>query len=554
MRALGVRGLASVLLVLVVALAALSALLGAPIYGSLLGHDADFAIMSIHLLGDGWAHGTLWPRWLMGANHGLGGATYYTYPPLSHWVAAAVTRGLGVAEDVGVPLTMGLWRLLAVLTTWLWLRRHVPPAAALVGAAIAALLPYASLINPWIRFAFAETAAASLLPLLLLALERAAEGRRTEGLPALACIYAALAMTNLPTCALAAHLGPLYALGYAGWRGFGRSVLGGILGALLAAAFLVPAFGLLRETNPADFHNPWWKENMLGYSAPSPYLLVIWGSGLLMVGLGLGLLRPALGGTPRAGLLAPGLPRALLVLFAASTWLATVLAYPVWVAMPQLAATEHPWRALGHLVPVVAALFALATARRPDRWWVVPLGLALTLMVPAFLFARMHLGNPGWVHFVPFGERLTVAEHHYRGSSWEHLPKAAAAAGWATIHGGGAEPYARPVPPEGTERLTDGFLVHRAAAPFRLPQFYFPAWRAHDAMGPVPLRATPEGWIEVAVDRPVTDLVVEIGITPQERIGYAISLLTLMGLLGVLVQRVRWRPQEAPAPLRSAKG
>ena len=45
----------------------------------------------------------------------------------------------------------------------------LPPAAALCGAAFAALLPYAALVNPWIRFAYAETAAAALLPALSLA-------------------------------------------------------------------------------------------------------------------------------------------------------------------------------------------------------------------------------------------------------------------------------------------------------------------------------------------------------------------------------------------------
>ncbi|TDG28061.1 hypothetical protein [Paracraurococcus ruber] len=559
------RVVALALLGLVFGLALLSIVLGVPLYGAMLGHDADFAVNGVHMLSASWVAGEFWPRWMIDTNYGLGGTTYYSYPPMAHWSGAAMSRLLGLNAADAVSLTMALWRLLSVLTAWLWLRRHVPPGAALCGAAFAALLPYAALVNPWIRFAYAETAAAALLPLLLLAIERAADGRRSEGIAGLALAYAALALTNLPTCALAAHLGPLYALGYAGRRGLVRTILGGIAGALLAACFLVPAIGLLRYANAADVFNPLWRFNMLGYSAPSRYVLVVWGSGVLMAGLGAWLLPTAIGrgfGPPGGWpgrwqvLQRRGLPRALALLGAAGFLLSTVVALPLWWGLPQLSATEHPWRTYGHLVPVVAGLAALAVARGLRPGWLLAIGVPLALLPPAFLLARVSLGYQGWQHFLPSAERLAIAHEHYRAYSWEHLPAPAAAAGWATIAGGGAEPYARPEEPPGTERLTNGFRIPHAVAPFRLPQFWFPSWEARDALGEVPLRASPEGFLEVAANRPVNDLVVRIRPTLHERVGWLVTLATAAGLLLLRLQRAAraWRTAQPAGPVPSAEG
>jgi uncharacterized membrane protein len=181
-------GLAS--LGLVAVLAAGSAILGVPVVGTFLGRDADFAIMTLQMLGTSWAQGEFWPRWLMDTNYGLGGTTFYSYPPLAHWVGAAVMTATGLGAAKALALSMAIWRLLSVGTLYLWLSRHAAPGPALAAAAFGALLPYVALIDPWVRFAYSETAAIALLPLLLLALERLAEGRRAEGIPAVALAYA----------------------------------------------------------------------------------------------------------------------------------------------------------------------------------------------------------------------------------------------------------------------------------------------------------------------------------------------------------------------------
>ncbi len=524
------RPVALVLLALVCLVALLSPWLGVPVVGALAGRDADFALSTLAQLNAAIGEGRWWPRWLMTANDGLGGTVFYSYPPLAYWVAALVQRGLGLGVPDGLAVTVALWRVLAVATAWVWLRRHVGPWPALAGAALGALLPYVALVNPWVRFAYSETAAAALLPLLLLALERCAEGKGGQGLPGLALAYAALALTNLPTCALAAHFGPLYAWGYGGWCAAWRSLGGGLIGAALAGCFLLPAFGLLPAANGATLFNPSWRENLMFFAPPTKRLLVIWASAWATLAVGLAAVWIA---HPQP-MLRPGWPRALLLLLVGSFLAMTVLALPFWLVLPQLGAVEHPWRASAFLTLGAAGLAALAARSAVARWPLALAGASLTAAVPVFLALLSQLGQSGWPRFLPADQRMAFMAGYSGSASAEHIPAAAAAAGWDRVTAGAPPPHPRPLVPAGTILLPDGFRIPNAVAPFTLPQFYFPAWTASDASGAVPLRASPDGFVEVLVRPPAHDVQVRIGTTPWESAGWAVTLLAAVVVVVVV--------------------
>ncbi|TDH60854.1 hypothetical protein E2C06_19725 [Dankookia rubra] len=542
-----------VLLACVVGLAALSPGLGVPVPGTYLGRDADFAIMALQMLSASWAEGVFWPRWLMDTSFGLGGTTYYSYPPLAHWAAAALARATRLDAAPTLGLAMALWRLLAVGTAFLWLRRHVPAGPALAGATFAALLPYAALVDPWLRFAYGETAAIALLPLLLLALDRLAAGSRAQGLVGAALAYAALALTNLPVCCLAAHLGPLYAWGLGGRRAMLRCVLAGGLGAALAAAFLLPALGLLAHANAASLFNDSWTENLMLFTGITGKLAVIWGATLLAAGLGLLLLRDA---APRAAWRAPGLPRALAVLLLGALALTCVISLPLWLTMPQLTAVEHPWRSNALLGTAVAGIAALACAARPRPRSLLAAGLGLALLPPAYLAGVVALGHPAWPKFLPAAQRLDFARNYSGAYSWEHVPAEAAAAGWVAIIAGHPDPWPRPPLPAGAERIPGGFHLPRATGPVALPQFFFPAWQAADPLGPLPLRPTLEGFLELAPDRPAVDITVTIRPTRWEGLGWAVSAATAFGLLLLSLPKLRPSQLRLPAlrPVAAIRG
>jgi hypothetical protein len=166
-------------------------------------------------------------------------------------------------------------------------------------------------------------------------------------------------------------------------------------------------------------------------------------------------------------------------------------------------------------------------------------GVLSAALPVGFLVATIQLGNPAWPRFLPAEPRLARALSSARGVSSQHLPATAVAAGWMALFYGtetepGPDPHLRPTLPPGTQRLPDGFLIPEASTSFALPQFFFPVWRAHDASGhALPVQARPDGFIEVVVERPTTGIEVTAVTTPWEWLGWAISGLTLAGLLAL---------------------
>jgi hypothetical protein len=542
--------------VLVAATVALTPLLGVPVHGRNFGHDANFALTALSFMDAGIQEGRWWPRWVMETNFGLGGITFYTYPPLGYWAAAAVrlVTGLPVADSLA--LAMGLWRLVFLGGCFLWLRRHVPPGAALAAAALATLLPYPALVDPWIRFSYAEVAAAAMLPFLLLAIERVAENRDGRGIPGLAVVFGALAMTHLPSCALIAHLAPLYGWAYGGRRGALRTLAGGFGGAGLAACFLLPAAGLLTSTDFGRLQGGTWESSLMFYSdlagtaAWVQFLLIVWVSGWVAVLVAL-TFRWLARGMPRSPL-----QRAAMMLLFAAFALMTVLTLPLWILLPQLRSVAFPWRATGLLTLSVAALAALALAggERRTQPAVLALGLGFAVVPALFVWAMTTFGHPDWPRFLPAEQRLERALISPRSFAPEHLPVWAREAGWREIWMGGEtergpEPFPRPPLPAGTRRIPGGFVVPEATANFALPQFYFPAWRAEDSTGhPLAVRPGPGGFVEVVVERPVNDVRVSIGLTRWEWSGWAVTGLSAAGLLGLAF----WRRRPAPAAAAAA--
>jgi hypothetical protein len=556
-----VSSVASVLVVLFLATAALSPLLGVPVFGTQFAYDSGFAIVSLGEFARELREGTLWPRWLYGGNFGLGSPTFYFYPPLPYWLAAGIGEAGGLNAPASLAWAVAFWRLLALGTTWLWLRATHGPGPALAGAALAALFPYASVVNPWFRFAYAEVAAAALLPLLLLATDRAAATRGLRGVAGMALAYAALAITHLPTTILAVPFGLLYAFGRGGPGLVVRSGLGGAIGAALAGAFLVPALGLIDAAYPAGLYA------FVGWPRPlfaeipwdeKRYLLPIWMAWILGVAALAWLWRDRIRALRwrEAG---PG--QAALLLFAAAALATTPLAWPIWMPGSPLYSVQFPWRTLLFMGPALGALAALALAQAvPPRRALLA---GVVFLAPFLLLAANILfGNPAWPRLLPSADHEAWARAHTSSYPAEHWPAAAVEAGWLDKelgpHSGRGWPVSRvqdlpaeplwrhplPVLPEGARRIPGGWLIPDAGPePFALPQLWFPSWSAASAEGPVELRASPAtGFVEVRPDgRRLRDLRVTVTQTAAERLGWQVSAVGAVLLLGVALVALRSR-------------
>lgn len=228
------------------------AVLGVRILGDHGSHDGGFAVVTFDLFRRAIAAGDLPSRWLMGGNCGFGSPVLYFYPPGAFLAAELVGLIMpGVDADTVLGFTGIIFRVASIATCTLWLRRHCQIGTALAAAGLYALLPYISIVNPQIRMAFAESAAAALLPLGFLALD-VADGCFSRTLAVGAPPFAALALTNLPMTVLAAGLLSVYGgLKGMGWldrlRRMCTTAAMVLLGLGLAGITIVPAISLLPE-------------------------------------------------------------------------------------------------------------------------------------------------------------------------------------------------------------------------------------------------------------------------------------------------------------------
>jgi hypothetical protein len=213
------------------------------------GHDFDFHTISWLEVQHSWAQGVLYPHWAQIPNWTAGEPRFVFYPPIS-WILGAL---LGyVFAWPWVPAVFVFLCFAATgLTTRLLAREFLPGPNATLAGAIAAVTPY-GLFTAYERSAFAELAATSLIPLLLLFAWRNPADSSSKALFPLpsslvpvSLTLAAIWLTNAPAGVMASYLLAFAALSAAilerQWWPVKRAVLGAPLGIGLAAFYLVPA-------------------------------------------------------------------------------------------------------------------------------------------------------------------------------------------------------------------------------------------------------------------------------------------------------------------------
>ncbi len=207
--------------------------------GIACGHDLSFHMDSWMEVAQQWREGVLYPRWAANANYGSGEPRFLFYPPLSWILGGALGSFLPwlfvpVAFDVGAMFLAGL-AMHALAQEW-----FEEPDATLIAVAYA-VNPY-MLLNVYIRSAFAEMLAASLLPLIVLWIVRDRPPR--EVFVPLAVTIAAAWLTNVPAAIMLAYTAVVLLAFTTIFRRNSRVFLYGaaamVLGMALAAFYIVP--------------------------------------------------------------------------------------------------------------------------------------------------------------------------------------------------------------------------------------------------------------------------------------------------------------------------
>jgi uncharacterized membrane protein len=223
--------------------------------GSPSGHDFEFHVNSWMEVLSQLKQGIIYPRWAALAQYGYGEARFIFYPPVSWTLGAALGALLPWKAVAGAYIWLAL--TFSGSSMFLLARRWLDRRDAIFAAAFYAANPYFVVIVYW-RSAFAELLAGALLPLLLLYALRSEE--ENSAVVPLALIVAAAWLTNIPAAVMVNYSLVLLMLILAVLERSPRVLLRGalavLLGAALAAFFLIPAAYEQRWVNIAEVLSP----------------------------------------------------------------------------------------------------------------------------------------------------------------------------------------------------------------------------------------------------------------------------------------------------------
>ena len=338
---------------------------GIPMVGSHRAHDGRFAVATLEQFEAELAAGNMVPRWAFTGHGGLGSPIFYFYPPGAYFVAALLgfsVPGLPTATIIGIAQV--LLRAGAMLSCFAWLRRRTTTDAALTGSALYALMPYVAVLNPQVRLAFAECAAAAFVPLVFAAID-VARGRAIMSVALVAPAICALAAVHLPTTVLVGGLACVYsALAGNTWLDRGSRTVATAaavaLGLGMAGWFLVPALGLLGTISAAALsdaaHSPenhflLWHNTFRDAHGPLQGLLLDFS---LVVPVAMSLLFG------HAALRNHRTSWSLLGTFLVAVLLTLPLSEPLWTLRSPMREVQFSWRLLLPISLLASALVAIA--------------------------------------------------------------------------------------------------------------------------------------------------------------------------------------------------
>jgi hypothetical protein len=231
---------------LVLAAAALVLSLPLFVHGPMLAaHDTKEHLGFGECFADQFWQGDLYPHWLLNLNHGLGSPSFFIYPPFPSLVYAFLLSVERVLHVNAFTLGEYLCLLTSGLSAFLWMTTIAGKRVSLVVAVIYMLLPYHLAVDFYRRDALSECWGLAWMPLVLFFTTQVVRKKRFA-VVGLALSYALLIFSHFVSVLILSAL-PLLLVLVIAERGRKTkavlTVIGGlVLGAIVSAAYLLPAF------------------------------------------------------------------------------------------------------------------------------------------------------------------------------------------------------------------------------------------------------------------------------------------------------------------------
>ncbi len=561
------------------------------------GEDILYHIYRAAEMDRAWARGVLWPRWAESFYLGYGSPLFHYYAGGTYVVTSLLARLFGLDAVDSARALIALCMVGGGVGMYLWLRAQAGLLAGVIAAVCYVYSPYFVFTEPYGRGALPELLALALLPFVLWRYDRLLRGGGPGALALAAFSSAALILTHnlmavVCTAVLAAWIAweclatlvPSFSASLQGERGVegevrsesrpenevkrgaGRALLALVLSILLTAFFWLP---VLAERDAVRLENLTAVAQLDYRNFFIPLAELVMLSPRVDAGALNGLENRYNLGAAQWVLALSGLAAALrwrgagqrsFALFMALVALALIglmlpQAEPLWAALPPLAYLQFPWRLLGPVGALLAALAgfnALWIERLPAR--AGALAAALIVAVPALL-ALPTLYVDEWDF--PTLDTSVAAYHaaeldgRQRGTTFsnEYLPRTVVvepgptqrllddyADGFPVDHA-----HHETLPPGATVTLLENDPQrHRwrvsAPAPFAFEAliYYFPGWAAEVNGRPVPVRPSePHGLIVFDVPAGEHEVALYLGATPPRTAGALISLLAAGAVLAL---------------------
>jgi hypothetical protein len=380
--------------------------------GTPSGHDVEFHLYSWLEVLSQWKHGILYPRWASLANFGYGEPRFVFYPPASWTLGATLTAIF--PWTITSPVYIWIVVTLAGVSMFLLARRWFSRRDAMFAAVLYAVNPYHLVIVYW-RSAFAELLAASLVPLLLLLVLRAAEGERRVVIP-LGLVLAGAWLTNAPAAVMIHYSLALLIVFFAWRQKSGRILLIGAgavaLGAGLASFYLLPAIYEQKWVNIAQAVSAGSRpqDNFLFMHTTDAdhdafNKIISW---VAMLEMGVILAAAAASKTWRRT--QRDLWNGLLTWAAACSLLMFPITIVLWRELPKLQFMQFPWRWLLCL----SAIFTILVTAGLQRWrW---RAAVCTLSILVIVVAWHRVQSPWWDNASDLRE---MQDNMYTGDGYE---------------------------------------------------------------------------------------------------------------------------------------
>lgn len=540
--------------------------------------DAPFLLFRLHQLSAALEAGVFPVRWMSDAAQGLGYPFFHYYAALPYYLAAGL-RALGFSYILSLKLTALLGFLLAAGAMYAWLLRlSAKPYVALLGSAAYSLMPY-HLVNVYLRGdSLSEFWAMAWYPLILYALDHAAERPTRPRLATVALSYGALILTHNVSALIFSPFIALYGLYLtlqnkqlaSIGRRFIALACAGLLGVGLAAWFWFPALNEQEAVQLDDqasgyfFYGNHFRQadliqdsllfdyQVLGAEA-NPLSMGLLPAVLITLGIMVTLLRLVLGSRR-------GRDSLILLALLLATFMITPHSKPLWEHLPLLELAQFPWRFLSVQALFGAAIIALLFDFSPRQMrlknglWAGAFLLIFALSLSSL--ARLELDFIALDDADVTPERLYAYEA-FSGNigttvGYEYLPRQTALPPYSSDFALGRDPRPKFLNGSGVGELTHkgadaqtwALEVESERAEVALPLLYWAGWRAESAGQNIPLYPLEGiGYITVSLPQGAHDLRLWLAPTPSRFNAEWLSLLAVfisLALAWPWLRRLSW--------------